>query len=46
MKVFSVKRYELYFKESIAKKIMMDTTDGEPTYKVTAMLAESQAFDY
>lgn len=46
MKEFCVKRYELYFKPSIAKKLAKDTTDSEPTLKVTARLAESVAFDY
>lgn len=46
MKDFSVKRYELYFKPSIAKKVVEDTTDGEPTYKVTARLQKSGCFSY
>lgn len=40
------KRYELYFKPSIAQHVVEDTTDGEPTYKVTATLQKSGCFDY
>ena len=46
MKTFSVLRYELYFKPSIAKKVVEETTDGEPTYKVRATLQESGCFIY
>lgn len=46
MNIFSEKRYELYFKPSIAKKVAEETTDGEPTYKVKATLQKSGCFDY
>lgn len=46
MKVFSEKRYELYFKPDVAKHTVEETTDNEPTFVVKATLQKSECFDY
>lgn len=46
MNIFSEKRYKLYFKPSIAEKVAEETTDGQPTYIVTARLQKSGCFEY
>lgn len=46
MKVFETRRYLLHLIPRIAEKMAKNTTDGEPTLKVTAELVESACFSY